>query len=628
MEKIPVIQETQEVSESETKIMNLSETYWRDYLNEQNYNKDVNQMCALCIKEQIEKYGSQTIPCTGLNSAKDKMSEDLFKQIANTLTEQEIKEMDAIFDPYTYMEVFLDTNKPAEESGDKPLEDRWYQKLISKCSSQSKVIRLGRRAGKTYMMALMMLHEMLLTPKYKVLLVSPYAVQTEEVINTFKNLCSRLPEDPIVRAKQSPIHVIEFYNGSVLKGFTASTDANSVRGQCLRGDAKICVELKIINNKKGYFFNSMENLKNVNDDTYSITEGELYSVYKSTNLSNGKSYIGFHSLSNDEILTDKTEVGSIYKSGYLGSGKLLKKAVIKYGPENFKQELLFLSEEKKEAESFERELVNRDWTLRKDNYNISVGENVRELHRENNGFFGKSHSKELKDHISKKRLETKKLKNFSAHEIFLVSNRSIKFCTHKEVYEFFNIQENTQIEKYFKLCELIHFGIIEAKSKNQQNILLKNYQKRINYINREKTKRVNTWLIGVERSKDSVERSREGLIKWIKNNPEAHQRRMLKINKNPEKIKKMAETHRGMKRSLENKINMALSQKKIKRKFFNLNTSSIEVHLVSNITVDLNLVPLDFDLYINKEGRVRAIYETEEVPSNFTILGINCENIN
>lgn len=229
MEKIPVIQETQEVSESETKIMNLSETYWRDYLKEQNYNKDVNQMCALCIKEQFEKYGSQTIPCTGLNSAKDKMSEDLFKQIANTLTEQEIKEMDAIFDPYTYMEVFLDTNKPAEESGDKPLEDRWYQKLISKCSSQSKVIRLGRRAGKTYMMALMMLHEMLLTPKYKVLLVSPYAVQTEEVINTFKNLCSRLPEDPIVRAKQSPIHLIEFSNGSVLKGFTASTDANSVR---------------------------------------------------------------------------------------------------------------------------------------------------------------------------------------------------------------------------------------------------------------------------------------------------------------------------------------------------------------------------------------------------------------
>ena len=45
MEKIPVIEEIENVSESETKIMNLSETYWRDYLKEQNYNKDINEMC-------------------------------------------------------------------------------------------------------------------------------------------------------------------------------------------------------------------------------------------------------------------------------------------------------------------------------------------------------------------------------------------------------------------------------------------------------------------------------------------------------------------------------------------------------------------------------------------------------
>lgn len=248
MEKIPVIEEIEDVSESETKIMNLSETYWRDYLKEQNYNKDINEMCSLCIKEQIEKYGKQTIPCSGLNSAKEKMSEELYEQIIQTLSPQEIKEMNALFDPYTYMEVFLDANVPAKENGDNPLEDRWYQKLISGCSAQSKVVRLGRRSGKTYMMALMMIHEMLLTPKYKVLLVSPYAVQTEEVVSTFKNLCSRLPENPIIKAKQSPIHIIEFSNGSILKGFTAATNADSVRGQtghrivldeCLTGDAEI-----------------------------------------------------------------------------------------------------------------------------------------------------------------------------------------------------------------------------------------------------------------------------------------------------------------------------------------------------------------------------------------------------
>jgi len=47
-----------------------------------------------------------------------------------------------------------------------------------------------------------------------------------------------------------------------------------------------------------------------------------------------------------------------------------------------------------------------------------------------------------------------------------------------------------------------------------------------------------------------------GIKKWIKENPEKHKERMLKINKNPEKIKKMADKHRGMKRSEESKKNI------------------------------------------------------------------------
>jgi group I intron endonuclease len=54
----------------------------------------------------------------------------------------------------------------------------------------------------------------------------------------------------------------------------------------------------------------------------------------------------------------------------------------------------------------------------------------------------------------------------------------------------------------------------------------------------------------------------EKLKKWIKQNPEKHMERMLKINKNPEKIKKMAETHRGMKRSEEGKKNISIAAKK------------------------------------------------------------------
>lgn len=50
---------------------------------------------------------------------------------------------------------------------------------------------------------------------------------------------------------------------------------------------------------------------------------------------------------------------------------------------------------------------------------------------------------------------------------------------------------------------------------------------------------------------------------WIKNNQEAHMERMMKINTNPEKIRKTAEKHTGMKRTEENKANMSDARNKV-----------------------------------------------------------------
>lgn len=67
-------------------------------------------------------------------------------------------------------------------------------------------------------------------------------------------------------------------------------------------------------------------------------------LYKTTNLLNGRYYIGMHST---RTLND----------GYLGSGKRLKAEIKKYGKENFKREVLADLPSRKDLEDAERKCV-------------------------------------------------------------------------------------------------------------------------------------------------------------------------------------------------------------------------------------------------------------------------------
>jgi hypothetical protein len=86
-------------------------------------------------------------------------------------------------------------------------------------------------------------------------------------------------------------------------------------------------------------------------------------VYKTTNLLNNKIYIGIHFQTIDHSKFD----------GYLGSGDLLKKAIQKYGKENFVRETLYSYLSREEASKIELELVDKNFVARDDTYNLAEG---------------------------------------------------------------------------------------------------------------------------------------------------------------------------------------------------------------------------------------------------------------
>ena len=91
-------------------------------------------------------------------------------------------------------------------------------------------------------------------------------------------------------------------------------------------------------------------------------------IYLTTNMINGKKYIGKHSMF--------TRKGEFKKNNhtYLGSGVYLSKAIKKYGRENFIREILCFAKDEEELNYLEREFINNhNAILSKDYYNIAEG---------------------------------------------------------------------------------------------------------------------------------------------------------------------------------------------------------------------------------------------------------------
>ena len=85
-----------------------------------------------------------------------------------------------------------------------------------------------------------------------------------------------------------------------------------------------------------------------------------YTVYKTTNLINGKIYIGCHQT--EDPYDD-----------YLGSGKIIKESIHKHGADSFTKEVLYIFDNADDMYAKEAELVDKDFIQETDNYNLVEG---------------------------------------------------------------------------------------------------------------------------------------------------------------------------------------------------------------------------------------------------------------
>ena len=86
----------------------------------------------------------------------------------------------------------------------------------------------------------------------------------------------------------------------------------------------------------------------------------FYYLYQVTNTLNGKIYVGVH----------KTKD---INDGYMGSGKVINRAIEKYGIENFTKVILEQFEDPAAMYAREKEVVTDEFLLREDTYNLRRG---------------------------------------------------------------------------------------------------------------------------------------------------------------------------------------------------------------------------------------------------------------
>lgn len=230
-------------------------------------NEDLHPGCVSCklrnvasetryeptTKKLIARKGDFAISCNGI--PKDSIAyasklSDLHQILdpkASPASEEDIQDMASIIDPVLWAEkniVVIDpetqekgpwmpqgaTDENIERYGLDP-ESSFYQELMVKCTAKRALYRIGRRSGKTWTMAVKILHKMFTNQKYRVLIITPNISQQDLIFECLTSFIEGSPtlSNSIKERRKTPQRFLSLANGSQAIGFVGTNE--SMRGQ-------------------------------------------------------------------------------------------------------------------------------------------------------------------------------------------------------------------------------------------------------------------------------------------------------------------------------------------------------------------------------------------------------------
>ena len=115
-------------------------------------------------------------------------------------------------------------------------EARWYQEEMMSCTAQKKVVRAGRRTGKTTCIVVLIAYMLYTNENFTILVIAPYQAQVTKIFDEVNKLLASSEglTASIKRNTKNP-HRLELNNGSKAMGFSSgpqsSAKSDKIRGQ-------------------------------------------------------------------------------------------------------------------------------------------------------------------------------------------------------------------------------------------------------------------------------------------------------------------------------------------------------------------------------------------------------------